>query len=780
MSGVRPSSVVSLATDVYARAKQALISIPACENLSTLLHQLVDVLQGYDESGLMTNSDNAQHLLSELGEQLEMAMRAIERVCMLPSMYRAINALRTTTDFRNFCHALGLTLEGLHSVLSDSSDAAAERLSEDMKRLEWGFRTAHFPLERRDLALFKEMRRICSQSYNSELLISEAVRLARDALETAFGPERIKDDWKQVSKHLFQDLDIARIRRDSVEQHSIRLLLLALSQNDQAPPEFICPLTMEVMEDPVVLLETAVTVERRNLEMWLYAHGSKVCPVSRKPLDDIRFAENKALRVLIEDWKGKNFNRDPRQSLAHCRDSAQSLPHESFSSMESDSPVGSNQQHEETTSTDSDFFVKHPWLPARDMDGIFAVPEEGERDRATWGSLGNSLLEFKDNALSQIRTPVSTASANVSELKTAEKLHSTRDDQSSIAETMLVAASTVSDMSRMLRKRQISYWDLKKEIFSACEDGDVEAIQDLAENGVDITEVDEDGRNCLHWAASKGQTEVAAVLIQQNVNLNAQTEGDKATPLFIATCGGHRRVVQLLLENNANFVIGNKHGWTPLHVAADKGHTEICGDLLEHANDVGVECHSRQTEAGWTPLHHACRNGHLDAARVLVKYMSDVNVRCAAGWTALHVAVDNCHGDLVELLLRETNANPNVQSRINEESERSGGGWTPLHAAQDKGRLDIGRMLLKYGADPDVQGDDGATALHRACFMGNAEFAMMLVTEGNASLNKKMTKSGRKAIRIASDNNHTELYNFLYWQGLQRMLKTKLSSFKIL
>lgn len=33
------------------------------------------------------------------------------------------------------------------------------------------------------------------------------------------------------------------------------------------------------------------------------------------------------------------------------------------------------------------------------------------------------------------------------------------------------------------------------------------------------------------------------------------------------------------------------------------------------------------------------------------------------------------------------------------------GGWTPLHAAQDKNRVDIGRLLIKSGADPDIQGD---------------------------------------------------------------------------
>lgn len=111
-----PSAVASLALEVYERAKQCVINIPACENLSQLLYGLVDVLHLYSEHGLMANNQNAQHMMYEMKEQLEMAMRGIERVSLMPSMYRSINALRITTEFRNFCHSLGLTLEGMLQV----------------------------------------------------------------------------------------------------------------------------------------------------------------------------------------------------------------------------------------------------------------------------------------------------------------------------------------------------------------------------------------------------------------------------------------------------------------------------------------------------------------------------------------------------------------------------------------------------------------------------------------------------------------------------------------
>lgn len=78
---------------------------------------------------------------------------------------------------------------GLHSLLSECTEPGAEKLFEGMKRLEWAFRTAQFPLEERDLTLYKEMRRICSTSYSGQSSPNSSVGQARNALERAFGSE---------------------------------------------------------------------------------------------------------------------------------------------------------------------------------------------------------------------------------------------------------------------------------------------------------------------------------------------------------------------------------------------------------------------------------------------------------------------------------------------------------------------------------------------------------------------------------------------------------------
>ena len=74
-------------------------------------------------------------------------------------------------------------------------------------------------------------------------------------------------------------------------------------QHQQHPASFACPLTLEVMEDPV-RDKCGHNFERKAITEWLRQHDS-CCPISRKPLDagggDL--IPNHALAERIEKWK---------------------------------------------------------------------------------------------------------------------------------------------------------------------------------------------------------------------------------------------------------------------------------------------------------------------------------------------------------------------------------------------------------------------------------------------------------------------------------------------
>jgi hypothetical protein len=67
-----------------------------------------------------------------------------------------------------------------------------------------------------------------------------------------------------------------------------------------APPEFLCPITTEVMEDPVILADGR-SYERVAICRWLAS--SQRSPMTGESLEHIHALPNVNLRALIEDWK---------------------------------------------------------------------------------------------------------------------------------------------------------------------------------------------------------------------------------------------------------------------------------------------------------------------------------------------------------------------------------------------------------------------------------------------------------------------------------------------
>jgi hypothetical protein len=63
------------------------------------------------------------------------------------------------------------------------------------------------------------------------------------------------------------------------------------------PHEWFCPITYEIMRDPVIAPDTR-TYERSNIEEWIRTHGNS--PFTREPMRVDQLIPNRALRDLIE------------------------------------------------------------------------------------------------------------------------------------------------------------------------------------------------------------------------------------------------------------------------------------------------------------------------------------------------------------------------------------------------------------------------------------------------------------------------------------------------
>ncbi|KAG2538820.1 U-box domain-containing protein 21-like [Panicum virgatum] len=70
---------------------------------------------------------------------------------------------------------------------------------------------------------------------------------------------------------------------------------------EDPPPEFLCPITLDLMRDPVAA-PTGITYDRAAITSWLHSGGQRTCPVTHAELRAGDLVPNHTVRRLIQDW----------------------------------------------------------------------------------------------------------------------------------------------------------------------------------------------------------------------------------------------------------------------------------------------------------------------------------------------------------------------------------------------------------------------------------------------------------------------------------------------
>ncbi|KAK4766900.1 hypothetical protein SAY86_014651 [Trapa natans] len=80
----------------------------------------------------------------------------------------------------------------------------------------------------------------------------------------------------------------------------------------EVPSYFLCPITLEIMKDPVTI-PTGITYDRESIERWLFSPSSSsasACPVTKQHVPvDCELTPNHTLRRLIQSWCVINASR---------------------------------------------------------------------------------------------------------------------------------------------------------------------------------------------------------------------------------------------------------------------------------------------------------------------------------------------------------------------------------------------------------------------------------------------------------------------------------------
>ncbi len=101
----------------------------------------------------------------------------------------------------------------------------------------------------------------------------------------------------------------------------------------------------------------------------------------------------------------------------------------------------------------------------------------------------------------------------------------------------------------------------------AAMNGNRDAVRALLKDGADVNTTQADGMTALHWAAQKGDVELAKVLLYASANLKATTRIGGYTPLLIASKNGDAAMIETLTAGRRR----REHADDERHDAADAG-----------------------------------------------------------------------------------------------------------------------------------------------------------------------------------------------------------------
>lgn len=192
-----------------------------------------------------------------------------------------------------------------------------------------------------------------------------------------------------------------------------------------------------------------------------------------------------------------------------------------------------------------------------------------------------------------------------------------------------------------------------------------------------------DGKNFLHLAVEKGQSETAETLIAGGADIEAKTSYGN-TPLLCALDLLQADTAGLLLENGADVNAANSMGDTALHYTTDDRLRDTSELLIVGGLDVNV-----RNDANDTPLYCAARDGAKAVVELLLSEGADINAAKPDGRTALHAAAFHNHIEIVELLIAN---GADINTRTTE-------GHTPLDYAIIAGREEIAELLKSAGPE---------------------------------------------------------------------------------
>jgi ankyrin repeat protein len=335
-------------------------------------------------------------------------------------------------------------------------------------------------------------------------------------------------------------------------------------------------------------------------------------------------------------------------------------------------------------------------------------------------------------------------------------------------------------------------------------------VKRLVEQGADVNIKDKNGFTALHYAASSHSylvnrdhyVDSVKLMVKKGADVNALSDTG-ITPLHLAVYKNDRLAIKLLLECGADSGIADVHGNKPLHYMFNNHNLKIIADLCKHEKTHDADkkrleiaktefdfwltkqfkgaafyairsefytedeilkyiykygVHERDIN-GNTVLHEAARRNDSTMIEIFISAGADIEARNNRGYTPLYLAViDNFYNidakkNSIKVLLRN-GANINIQAKD---------GKTPLCLLASRGNNNLTGFLIRHGADVNIKDKYGFTVLHYV--VGNEiSEAGKLLLKNKANLNVR-SNYGITPLHLAVFKDDGESVEFFLKKG---------------
>jgi len=288
----------------------------------------------------------------------------------------------------------------------------------------------------------------------------------------------------------------------------------------------------------------------------------------------------------------------------------------------------------------------------------------------------------------------------------------------------------------------------------------------------DVDKKTPSGMTPFHVAASRGHVRLMEYLLEKGAKKDAVIRGG-VTALHCAAESGKAAAVEFLLGQHKLDVNAKRaDGSAALHTAALKGDVATIQLLLRLGAEIDAKTNDKSSVLHYAAAAASSSSSSTAAAKAVVKFLLEekkmkVDEAKEGGETVVHLAARAGDVDFLEFLVSK-DVGANVRALKEDAS-------TALHVACEIPKAtEMAQYLVKKGIEVNAKRKDGATCLHGAAFVGNADLvAFLLARGGDANI---AMESGATPVHCAAGGGHKNILEIFADKGfldkgeIQKML----------